>query len=201
MNQASDAQFTGKYESGGIGARLVEGFYAGVRGLVEPALRSGDTLVEVGCGAGYSTERLRRWLPAGVSICASDIGDTLVAATAHRNPGIPVFRQSAYALAMEDASVDVVVMMEVLEHLDAPERALDELARVARRHVLISTPREPVWRALNMCRGKYLGQWGNTPGHVQHWSRSGLIRLASTRFRVDAVRSPLPWTILLLSPR
>lgn len=201
MNSGSDGEFTGKYEVGGIGAKLVDGFYRGVRDLLEPALRHGDHLVEVGCGAGYSTERLRRWLPGDVSLAASDIGDTLAAAALRRNEGLPVFRQSAYALSMADDSVDVVIMMEVLEHLAEPERALDELARVARRHVLISTPREPVWRVLNMCRGKYLGDLGNTPGHVQHWSRRGLMRLASGRFRVEAVRSPLPWTILLLSPR
>lgn len=201
MKQPTDVEFTGKYESGGIGARLIDGFYASVRELIQPVLKNGDRVVEVGCGAGYSTERICRWLPSDVSLVASDIGDTLAAATVLRNPDIPVFRQSAYALAMGDASADIVVMMEVLEHLDEPKRALDELARVARRHVLISTPREPVWRAMNMCRGKYLARLGNTPGHVQHWSRAGLIRFASSRFHVDAVRSPLPWTILLLSPR
>lgn len=201
MSIESDAQFTGKYESGGIGARLVDSFYRGVRELLEPALRPDDRLVEIGCGAGYSTERLLRWLPQNVSLAASDIGGTLVAAASRRNPDTPVLRQSAYALAMPDASVDVVIMMEVLEHLEEPERALDELSRVARRHVLISTPREPIWRVMNMCRGKYLGQLGNTPGHIQHWSQRGLIRLASSRFRVEAVRSPLPWTVLLLSPR
>lgn len=201
MSAETDKQFTRKYEGGGIGARLVDGFYRSVRELLEPVVRDGDSLVEVGCGAGYSTERLRRWLPPGVSVLASDIGHTLVAATVQRNPGVPVFRQSAYALSMDDASADMVVMMEVLEHLEDPERALEELARVARRHVLISTPREPVWRAMNMCRGKYLDQFGNTPGHIQHWSRRGLMRLASSRFRIEAVRAPLPWTILLLSPR
>jgi hypothetical protein len=29
-------------------------------------------------------------------------------------------------------------------------------------------PREPIWRIGNMARGRYLGDLGNTPGHIQH---------------------------------
>lgn len=196
-----DRQFTGKYEEGGrIGAILVDRFYAAVRELLVPVLRAGDEVFEVGCGAGYSTQRIRAWMPRDVRYSASDIGESLVEKARARNPGVEITRRSVYELGLPDHSVDVVVMLEVLEHLDEPKRALSELARVARRHVVISTPREPIWRALNMCRGKYLGDLGNTPGHVQHWSTNGLVREVGTFFRAEQVRQPLPWTVLRLSP-
>ena len=202
MTVDTDTEFTDKYErTGGIGAWLVDRFYDAVRDLLQPALRPGDTMMEIGCGAGYSTERLRAWLPEGIACAGSDVGASLVDKARRRNPGTPIIQQSVYSLAMPTKSVDVLVMMEVLEHLEQPAAALAELARVARRHVLISTPREPVWRALNMARGKYLGALGNTPGHVQHWSSAGLRRAVSPTFEVQAMRCPLPWTILLLTPR
>jgi len=71
---------------------------------------------------------------------------------------------------------------------------------VASRRVLISTPWDPVWRALNMARGRYLAALGNTPGHIQHFTRRSLERLARTRLRVLERRTPLPWTVLLGEP-
>lgn len=202
MNQDSDEAFTGKYEQArGIGAWLVDRFFLNVRNLLEPVVSPGSAVVEIGCGAGFSTLRLRSWLPADVRLCASDISDSLVEKARRRNPGVSISRQSVYSLEMEGKSVDTLVMMEVLEHLERPEEALAELARVARKHVLLSTPREPIWRALNMARGKYLGEFGNTPGHIQHWSSRGLRRAVAPWFQVEARRQPLPWTILLLSPR
>jgi ubiquinone/menaquinone biosynthesis C-methylase UbiE len=197
-----DAEFTGKYEQAGrIGGHLLDRFYAAVRELLVPGLPAGGTVLEVGCGAGYSTERLRDWVAGDVACIGSDIGASLLRKAAFRNAGVPLLRQSAYQLALPDKSVDAVVMLEVLEHLDEPQAALAELRRVARGHVVLSTPREPLWRALNMARGKYLGALGNTPGHVQHWSSAGLQRCVSRHFHVEGVRQPVPWTVLRLFPR
>ena len=197
-----DEEFTGKYEKEGrIAGRLVDAFYAAVAGLLAPRLVGAGTLLEVGCGAGYSTERLRPLLPDGCEFLACDVGPTLIAAARARNPQVHVSRQSVYALGLPDKAVDVVVMLEVLEHLDDPARALAELRRVARRHVILSTPREPIWRVLNFMRGKYIADFGNTPGHVQHWSSAGLRRFVGTHFDVEDMRQPLPWTVLALAPR
>lgn len=108
---------------------------------------------------------------------------------------------SIYALPWPADAFDLVICCEVLEHLQRPAEGLAELARVARRHVLLSTPWEPVWRVLNVARGRYLGELGNTPGHVQHFGRRGLARLARTQLRLVAQRTPLPWTVLLGTPR
>ena len=197
-----DEQFTGKYEaSGRIGGWLIDNFYTSVLSLL--ASQSGVTrsILEVGCGAGYSTQRIRERIPAATTLEACDISDSLVEKARMRNPGVPVSTGSVYGLSHADASVDGIVMLEVLEHLDEPQKALRELHRVCEKYVVLSTPREPVWRGLNMARGRYLRDFGNTPGHVQHWSSRALRREVSTRFDVLAMRQPLPWTVLLLAPK
>lgn len=197
-----DEEFTGKYEKEGrIGSLLIDSFYAAVTQLLSPRLVGVTALLEVGCGAGYSTERLVPLVPVGCEFLACDVGSNLVRLAKTRNPGVSFSRQSVYSLALPDKSVDVVVMLEVMEHLNDPVRALAELDRVAKRHVIVSTPREPIWRALNFMRGKYVRDLGNTPGHLQHWSSRGLQRFMRTRFDVQDMRQPLPWTILALSTR
>ena len=202
MEPAGDAQFTGKYENAGVAARwLIDRFFRGVADLVGSLPAPPRRVLEVGCGAGYSTQRLRAMLPASAMFFASEYGGTLAVGASARNPGVPLARETAYALARPDRSVDLVFLLEVLEHLDHPAAALAELARVTSGHVVLSTPREPIWRLLNMGRGKYLADFGNTPGHINHWSRRGLARVVSPWFDVLDCRSPLPWTILLLRPR
>lgn len=198
----ADAEFTGKYEKEGrIGGFLVDAFYGAVSELLAPCLRGGMTLLEVGCGAGYSTQRLARVLPDGCRFLACDVGPTLVRAAQTRNQAVHLSRQSVYSLALPDKSVDAVVMLEVMEHLDRPARALAELQRVARSNLILSTPREPVWRLLNFMRGRFMADFGNTPGHIQHWSSAGLRRFVEPWFDVQDMRRPLPWTILSLVPK
>lgn len=198
----ADEQFTGKYERPGrIGGWLVDRFYSAAIDLVRDGLAEAASVLEVGAGAGFSTERIVPRLPAGVRYMGSDVMASLVRKASLRNPAIPFVQQSVYSLALPDKSVDVILMFEVLEHLEQPDAALSELRRVARKRVVISTPREPLWCLLNFMRGKYLSGFGNTPGHIQHWSSRGLRNLASKQFRVVGRRQPVPWTILALDPR
>ena len=93
---------------------------------------------------------------------------------------------------------DVASAIEVLEHVPDPEHTVSEMARVASGHLLVSVPREPLWRGLNMARGAYLRDLGNTPGHVNHWSKRGFVQLLERYGTVEEARSPFPWTMLLV---
>jgi ubiquinone/menaquinone biosynthesis C-methylase UbiE len=104
----------------------------------------------------------------------------------------------AHALPFGDREFDAVTLIESLQLMDDPPRALGEAARVARSAVLVSVPREPLWRALNLARGAYVRRLGDTPGHLHHWSRRSLIDLLAAHGAIVAVRSPLPWTLALI---
>jgi hypothetical protein len=73
------------------------------------------------------------------------------------------------------------------------------MARIARRHLLVSVPREPLWRALNMARGAYIRDLGNTPGHVNHFTKRGFAALLARHGEIVGVCSPFPWTMILVS--
>lgn len=152
-------------------------------------------VLEVGWGEGALAARLVAGNSEVSSYLATDLD--LSRLPADQDPRITAQEASVYDLPFPDSSFDTVVCCEVLEHLSDPETAMAEVARVARRRVLISTPWEPTWRILNMARGKYLGHWGNTPGHLQHFSRRDLVDLVSSRARVLQVKRPVPWTMIL----
>jgi hypothetical protein len=49
-----------------------------------------------------------------------------------------------------------------------------------------------------MARGAYLRDLGNTPGHVNHWSKRAFVSLLSRHGTVEEARSPFPWTMALV---
>jgi len=174
-----------------IARALMRGFLNSVTDLYQ---RTGARRVlEVGCGEGQLADHLiKTSRPDTFEAC-----DVALRPIANLDPQIVLREASIYALPHADASFDLVVCCEVLEHLHDPAAGLAEISRVSARHVLLSTPWEPVWRILNVARGRYLRDLGNTPGHVQHFSRRALLDLARARLHVREVRRPLPWTVIL----
>ncbi|MEZ4385601.1 MAG: class I SAM-dependent methyltransferase [Nannocystaceae bacterium] len=179
-----------------IARRLVAGFLRAVGELY--ASRRPRAVLEVGCGEGRLADHLLRRYPRPERFAACDLEDARAPGI---DPAIDFQIASIYDLPFADASFDLVVCCEVLEHLERPAEGLAELARVSGGAVLLSTPWEPIWRLLNLARGRYIRDLGNTPGHLQHFSRRQLVALAERELEVRAVRRPLPWTVILGAPR
>lgn len=176
---------------------MMGGFMAAFDELVQ---RSGvsDRAIEIGCGEGELSIRLAR---KGVSVSGCDIAGEAVDEARERatRAGVDVrFEACGIDESLQRlGTAPLVVCCEVLEHLEDTASALDTLARLSTGFVLVSVPREPLWRVLNMARLRYLGKLGNTPGHIKHWSRRAFVDMLSRRFDIVAVRSPLPWTMVL----
>jgi ubiquinone/menaquinone biosynthesis C-methylase UbiE len=188
-----------KYGTRNPVARLLVGrFLAAVEESVRET-RPGS-LLDVGCGEGIVTERLARAFPS-TRVVGVDVADpALLDEWEGRGaPNLGFAPGSAYALPYADGEFEVVTAFEVLEHLERPGDALAELARVAGRALVLSVPREPWWRATNALSGRYVRALGNTPGHVNHWTRGGFRRFARGAGDVTRVRSPYPWTVVTVS--
>ena len=177
--------------------RMMGGFQRAVDELVERADPS--SLLDVGCGEGVLVQRLAHHLGPRRVVGVDLQEDSIQAGWArHAAPNLEYRATPAESLPFAEGEFDLVSAIEVLEHVPDPRRTLAEMARCAQRWLLVSVPREPMWRALNVARGAYLSRLGNTPGHLNHWSRRAFISLLSGHGEIVEVRSPFPWTMLLV---
>jgi 2-polyprenyl-3-methyl-5-hydroxy-6-metoxy-1,4-benzoquinol methylase len=177
--------------------RLMGGFHSTLDELwAEAAPRS---ILDVGCGEGVLTAEWAERLGDG-RIVGIDLDDPKLRAEWERRsrPNLEFRAEEATSLSFADGEFGMACAIEVLEHVPEPEATLAEMARVASRHLLVSVPREPLWRGLNVARGAYVRDLGNTPGHVNHWSKRAFVALLSRYGTVQEARSPFPWTMVLV---
>jgi 2-polyprenyl-3-methyl-5-hydroxy-6-metoxy-1,4-benzoquinol methylase len=158
------------------------------------------SILDVGCGEGVLTERWAQRLATG-RVVGIDLDDPKLHAewSRRRRSNLEFMTMPAENLPFAENEFELAAAIEVLEHVPDPAHTVSEMARVASRHLLVSVPREPLWRALNVARGAYLRELGNTPGHLNHWSKRSFVELLGRHGEVREARSPFPWTMLLVA--
>lgn len=180
-----------------IERKLMDGFFAALDASLPGIVPR--RILEVGVGEGEVTDRVAaRWPDA--TMVGLDLPDPELAAHWGGRGFSPLFGDIS-RLPFRNSEFDLVLAIEVLEHVPFPELALAEIARVANRHIVVSVPREPIWRAANLARGKYARDLGNTPGHINHWGKRTFTELVGRRFDVLSVHTPFPWTMVAAEVR
>ena len=178
--------------------RLMDNFESTLAALFDRA--DPQSLLDVGCGEGVLTHQWAQRL-GDRRVVGIDLEDPKLAAEWEQReaPNLEYRTMRAEDLPFAAGEFDLVTAIEVLEHVPDPEHTVAEMARCAGRHMLVSVPREPLWRGLNMARGAYIRDLGNTPGHLNHWSKRSFVAMLEQHGRVVEARSPFPWTMVLVA--
>lgn len=177
---------------------LIRRFHQAVLDLLDAT--QGRALLEVGCGEGFATQTLLRSLRVP-DVTGLDVSLPALSWARRMAPAARFLNGDASSLPFPDGSFDVVVCLEVLEHLVEPKAAMSELCRVARSDLLLSVPNEPWFQLSNLARLKNVPRFGNDPGHVQHWSTQRFVSFIGEWCEVREHRSPWPWTVVLATLR
>jgi SAM-dependent methyltransferase len=165
------------------------------------------TILDLGCGEGFMIEAL---LDAGIDarFTGIDLSNSAIADARARvgartdlssQPEFEVV--DARKLVDDGRKFDMVMMLEVLEHIPDPAQMIPILKGLATRHVLLSVPWEPFFCGLNLARGKNITRLGNDPEHVNHWTRQGFFRFIRPHFDIVATPGVFPWSMALATPR
>jgi ubiquinone/menaquinone biosynthesis C-methylase UbiE len=158
-----------------------------------------ESLLDAGCGEGIVFDLISQRFEC--QIVGMDYDPSRLDSARERQGTALLLTGDVHTLPFKDNSFDLVLALELLEHVGNPRKALAEAQRVTRRYLLASVPREPWWRLGNMARLKYLRDFGNTPEHINHWSRSGFIEFVAEKFSIVKVKTPVLWTFVLAQAR
>lgn len=195
MNIQPQGNYYDKYSSNNaIVKQLMRNFFKDMDCLLNQV--KFQSVLEAGCGEGEITNYIKSNYE--IYIEGFDIGHLAIEKAINNYKDIFFRTQSIYETDYKENQFDLVICSEVLEHLEYPQKALDNILKITSKYAVLSVPNEPIWRVLNMCRGKYLKDFGNTPGHINHWSKSSFLELVNDYGRIIDIKSPLPWTMVLI---
>ncbi len=190
-----EGNYFNKFEdSNPIIKKIMSGYFTALKTIISHI--TFDTIIDAGCGEGYVSNFLYQLTKKNMH--AFDVSESVIKLAQAIYPQISFATASIYNSRFENNSFDLVTCLEVLEHLDYPEKALKELCRISQKYLILSVPNEPIWRISNFVRGKYLKDFGNTPGHVNHWGQKAFLSLCQKYGNIVKIEKPFPWIMVLM---
>jgi SAM-dependent methyltransferase len=174
---------------------LIKNFYSKIAQILQNL--EYQNLLDAGCGDGEALARLAHLLPD--NILGVDNDEEQIDSARRRFPTIKFEIQDIYHLPYENNSFDLVLSLEILEHLSHPSEALAELARVSSKYLVLSVPHEPFFMLGNLMRGKNLSRLGNDLGHINHWGKRSFFKFLAPKVEVELLTNSFPWLIAFAS--
>jgi len=152
-------------------------------------------ILDVGAGEGFTLEMFRE-NHIGERLEGIEYMDEALKFAKRLHPQVKIKKGNIYELPYAANSFDLVICNEVLEHLDDPKKALNELKRVTKKYLILSVPNEPLFTIQRILRGKNVGKLGAHPEHIQHWTSGAFEKFVASVLTVKDAKTPLPWTMI-----
>lgn len=175
---------------------LINNFYKELFKMIKPLKAS--SILDVGCGEGFTLKKLEE-KKIGKRNEGIDYSEDAIKIGKKIYPKLALKRGDVYQLEYKDNSFDLILCTEVLEHLEDPVKAVNEIKRVAGKYIAFSVPNEPLFIMANFMRGKYLKNLGNHPEHINHWTAPGFEKfLKKQGLTVVKSKHPFAWSLVLV---
>jgi len=201
---------TGKFDGGGnyynkydsknpIVRTLMKKYFKDLDSLILPIKHEIATALEIGCGEGYVSKHIQ---DLGINIEGADISERIIQVARILHPSVEFKTQSIYDLDASKKKYDIIFVNQVFEHLEAPEAALLQIQKSTSKFLFFSVPNEPFFRIANLMRLHYLSDFGNPPGHINHWSKKRFQRLLES-YKLDIITISIStlWILALCKTR
>lgn len=157
-------------------------------------------ILDAGCGEGFISDLIYRNVE-NIQITGLEYTEEALKIARQMNQNIIFVQGDIYQMPFEDNAFDIVLCTEVLEHLEKPDSALQELARVAEHTVFLTVPDEPWFCMGNLFALKNVSRLGNPIDHINHWTYRGFVKYITSQniCSIGGGRSDrsFPWTIMI----
>lgn len=154
-----------QYNKGGLGARYWDLRDSAALQFIGEEDR---ILVDLGCGEGITLERIHNSFPDKSAVGIDFLDQNVEICRAH---GLTAQKGDLYRLPIGADSVDVVLFLEVLEHLRHPDQALREIYRIlkpgGKAVVIVPNDRTFYWARILTLRFR---EASYDPGHLLQWT-------------------------------
>jgi len=122
-----DGVYRHEWESGSVVSGNYHRDYAPIHDAIIELIKDGSTVLDIACGAGLLCQKIKRRFPA-TQVLGVDFAQYTIEQNRNRDHGLGVEYQSLdirSALGSLTRRFDVVMMCEILEHLDEPEPVVE----------------------------------------------------------------------------
>ena len=156
------------------------------------------TILDIGCGEGFITREIGKKFPK-VKIVAVDPQKKYIkyAKKFHKLKNIS-FKEGDLDSNSLKKKFDLVILTEVLEHLQNPRQALKKIRKLSNKYILLTVPNEPFFRLGNLFALKYVKDLGNSPGHLHNWTKNQLSKFPRELGLNFKIKTSSFWNILLI---
>lgn len=154
-------------------------------------------MLDFGCGEGFVVDELAE---RGIDLKGYegvDLREDALAEARDRCPDHRFTCANLFDARFDEKRYDLVMSLEVLEHLFEPEKALQRLVALTGGKLLLTVPNEPWFQLANLARGRDFIRLGNHPEHINHWNAKTFAEFVGQHARVLDVKTRFPFVILL----
>jgi len=161
--------------------------------LEEIRYSKAKTILDLGCGEGYPDEYFFKNLP-GLKLIGIDKNENLLKNARKKNPGCFYQTGNILNLPFKKWQFDLVLVMEVLEHMRNPEKIILQTKKIAPK-AIYTVPFEPWFSFCCFLSGNYLSRLGRHPDHLNFWNKRSFKQVLDKFFRKVKIRITFPWLI------
>lgn len=173
-----------QYQKGGLGKQYWD--YRDRQAL--SFIKDEQSIIDIGCGEGITLKKLIKKFPdkniRGIDYSRENVGIC-------KKHGLPVKYGSVYDLKIEDNSVDCVIFLEVIEHLNNPRKALKEIHRILKKNglLILLFPNDKIFKIARILTFKFKEAFYD-PGHTEQWTPKEIKKtLGKLSFKIIKIKN------------
>lgn len=153
------------------------------------------TILDFGCGEGFFLKAMKDRGLSEKKILGVDNRKKAVENASSLLPEYDFKQIDLFQISPDEFQFDLVMAIEVLEHLYEPEKFVKHLNLLSSRYLLFTVPFEPWFQTINLLRGRDILRLGNHPEHVNHWSPASFRKFLTPYIRIKNLFIKFPWIV------